>query len=176
MSVSPYPGTNAQIEDIASRCRAKVEYPDQENSSGLLLRRLVTETGGTIVVVEDPSDHEVNGGSLEIRQKRDYKIYLSPFTTPLRDNFTIAHEFGHYLLHFFLAEEAPATPIWFARYGSSPIEWQANRFAAAFLMPQEKFRSEFARTNGKLSLLSGLFDVSRPAVEVRAKSLGLVEC
>jgi hypothetical protein len=43
------PGTNAQIEDIAGRCRSKVKTPGAENSSGAMLRRLVTETGGKIV-------------------------------------------------------------------------------------------------------------------------------
>jgi Zn-dependent peptidase ImmA (M78 family) len=139
------------------------------------LRKLIERTGGKIKVVEDPSDQETDGGSLEIRGKNDYTVFLSPYTTPLRDNFTIAHELGHYVLHFFFASAQPQTPIRFARYGSSPIEWQANRFAAAILMPADKFRDAYQKFNGNLSLLSGLFGVSLPAVEVRARSLGLIE-
>ena len=173
MLVTPYPGTNAKIEKIAAQIRAKVDAPNEDRSSASLVRRLVELTGGEIEVVEDPSDQEFDGGSLVIHGDRDYTIFLSPYTTPLRDNFTVAHELGHYILHFFLAEDRAATPIRFTRYGTSPIEWQANRFAAALLMPQKAFREAYQAANGDLSLLSGQFDVSLPAVEVRAKSLGL---
>ena len=174
MPAKPYPGTNSQIEKIAAGLRAKAGAQDEGASSASLVRRLVGLTGGGIEVVEDPSDQEFDGGSLVIRGKRDYTIFLSPYTTPLRDNFTIAHELGHYVLHFFLAGGQVGTPAWFARYGTSPIEWQANRFAAALLMPENEFRAAYQACDGDLSLLSGQFDVSLPAVEVRTKSLGLL--
>ena len=173
MIAKPYIGTNDKIESLANEVRARVVKGEEEVSPGTLVRRLVKETGGEIVVVDDPSDQEVNGGSLVIRGKRDYTVYLSPYTTPLRDNFTIAHEIGHYVLHYFLSEQDLTPPLWFARYGSSPIEWQANRFAAAILMPRDEFAQAYQEHRGNLHLLSGKFDVSLPAVEVRAKSLGL---
>lgn len=171
----PYPGTNKDIELIATRLRDRViNGDDRRTATARMLKQLVERTGGTIEVAEDPSDLEVDGGSLIINGPRDYKIFLSPFTTPLRDNFTIAHEVGHYVLHFFWSEPRPATPLRFARYGTDPIEWQANRFAAALLMPEKEFNEAYDRFDGDLMLLSGFFRVSLPAVEVRAKSLGLI--
>ena len=176
MRIQPYRGTNRQIEVIASRLRSRVDSDEVDDvSSASLLRQLVGRMGGEIEIAEDPSDQEMDGGSLVIRGRRDFTIFLSPYTTPLRDNFTIAHELGHYVLHYVLADQHAAPPLCFARYGSSPIEWQANRFAAALLMPQEKFRETFRLCEGNIPLLSGLFDVSLPAVQVRAKSLGLLE-
>lgn len=173
MADFPYRGTNQDIERIAQSLRdsivAKLETPN------LLGRRLleaaVRLTGGSIEVIDDPGIQEVEGGSLIIRGDADYTIYLSPYTTPLRDNFTIAHELGHYVLHYHLQKPKQQGRIGFTRYGSGPIEWQANRFAGAFLMPESEFRSQVQSLGGDGFLLSGHFEVSRPAIEARAQSL-----
>jgi Zn-dependent peptidase ImmA (M78 family) len=178
MRSQPFQGTNRDIEKVANELRALLQKDvDEPLETRELLKELVKRTKGEVVVVEDPSVQEANGGSLVIRGERDYTIFLSPYTTPLRDNFTIAHELGHYVLHFFPQKEVAELPMSFTRYGASPIEWQANRFAAALLMPEQRFREKFADVSGDLYLLAGYFGVSRPAVEVRAKSLNLMaEC
>lgn len=56
-----------------------------------------------------------------------------------RDRFTAAHEIGHYLMHRHV-------PIRFHRAGGAGLkayedsEWQANRFAGALLMPEERMK------------------------------------
>lgn len=171
---APYRGSNQDIERIAGGLRKTVadELGDKFSTRALLFQ-IVNRTGGEVEVVEDPSQQEAEGGSLVIRKLGDYTIFLSPWTTPLRDNFTIAHELGHFFLHFHLQREKPATPIGFTRYGSSPIEWQANRFAAALLMPIDLFRQKHDEFSGDHSLLSGWFEVSPAAVQVRAESFGI---
>jgi Zn-dependent peptidase ImmA (M78 family) len=52
-------------------------------------------------------------------------------------------------------------------------EWEANWFAAAFLMPREQF-SDIFKTGG-LSAVQDVFDVSSAAATTRARSLGLIE-
>lgn len=178
--VRRFPGNNKDIENVAGEIRRLIEPAGGERLAAKpLLQKLLERTGGKVVVVDDPTAQEAEGGSLEIRGKNDYTVFLSPFTTPLRDNFTLGHEIGHYILHFLAQKEAPPTPpVWFHRYGTDPMEWQANRFSAALLMPHEEFRKkhkEFAASGGlTMELLSGYFDVSLPAIEVRAKSLGLI--
>ena len=72
-------------------------------------------------------------------------IYNNAVTSPGRINFTLAHEFGHYLLH---RNDHPRgfecgvqdMVRWDSEYGQ--IEAQANEFAAALLMPFDDFRRQ----------------------------------
>lgn len=172
MAVKPYRGTNADIERIAGSLRDAVSPGTGKKTLGrMLLEKVIEMTGGSIELVDDPSQQEVDGGSLVIHSEDNYTVFLSPFTTPLRDNFTIAHEIGHYILHFVLQKPRPTPAIGFTRYGSGPLEWQANRFAAALLMPEKVFRKKHQDFSGDEFLLSGFFEVSRPAVAARAQSL-----
>jgi Zn-dependent peptidase ImmA (M78 family) len=171
--VEPFPGTDQDIERIASRLRESL-LDGTTKSTASFVRDLLARTGGETYVSPDPGQQEAEGGSLVIRGERDYTIYLSPYTTTHSDNFMIAHEVGHYVLHFFPRKEELAVPLWFPRYGVGPVEWQANRFAAALLMPADQFQAKYREFDGRLPLLSGSFSVSQDSVEVRARSLGLL--
>ena len=57
---------------------------------------MVAYIGGSIKIVKEPNEYEINGGSLVVNEDGSFVINLPPFTSPLRDNFTIAHELGHY--------------------------------------------------------------------------------
>ena len=72
-------------------------------------------------------------------------IYNNAITSPGRINFTLAHEFGHYLLHrleFPDGEKCGQQDFvrWDSEYGQ--IEAQANEFAATLLMPLDDFRRQ----------------------------------
>lgn len=72
-------------------------------------------------------------------------IYNKAISSPGRINFTLAHEFGHYLLH---REDWPHgmecgqqdMVRWDSEYGQ--VEHQANEFAATLLMPLDDFRRQ----------------------------------
>lgn len=72
-------------------------------------------------------------------------IYNKAITSKGRINFTLAHEFGHYLLHrlaypngFQCGQQQMVR--WNSEYGQ--VEHQANVFAANFLMPLDDFRRQ----------------------------------
>lgn len=111
-----------------------------------------------------------------------------------RFRFTCAHEIFHALFHGQLFrnagddrtlrcfenhfEESTIAPSMNTR---DFIEWQANRGAAALLMPvsifKEKvrqFRSKSHNQNALLQDLMGRFDVSKQSAELRLKTLGLL--
>jgi hypothetical protein len=76
-------------------------------------------------------------------------IYNNAISSRGRINFTLAHEFGHYLLHrlaypdgFRCGEQDFVR--WDSAYGQ--IEHQANIFAANLLMPLDDFRRQIAAT------------------------------
>ncbi len=50
-------------------------------------------------------------------------------------------------------------------------EWEANWFAAAFLMPEQAFR-QYRAANGSIAT-AAKFGVSQSAADVRASTLGL---
>lgn len=72
-------------------------------------------------------------------------IYNSAITSKGRINFTLAHEFGHYLLHrlaYPTGLQCGQQQIvrWDSEYGQ--VEHQANVFAANFLMPLDDYRRQ----------------------------------
>jgi Zn-dependent peptidase ImmA (M78 family) len=105
---------------------------------------------------------------------------------PARQRFTIAHEIGHYRLHvpagqnkLFIDQSV------FRRDGKSaagmdPQEIEANRFAAALLMPETLVRLEIERNeldlddDDDVAMLARRFGVSAAAMTFRLDNLGLL--
>jgi hypothetical protein len=89
-------------------------------------------------------------------------VYNDALVSLGRINFTLAHEFGHYLLH--RADHPNGIRCgeqdvvrWDSAYGR--IEHQANRFAANLLMPLDDFRRQIdACSKVDLDLISGCAD------------------
>lgn len=78
--------------------------------------------------------------------KKEWGIFYNKAVSSLgRINFTLAHEFGHYLLHrerFPKGFQCSAQDVlrWDSEYVQ--IEYQANKFAANFLMPLDDYRKQ----------------------------------
>lgn len=142
---------------------------------GDALEPLVEELGGSIVYGHTDDD-EVDGGSIVVRDYDDFEVILSEFTSPSRDRFTIAHELGHLFLHFPLvaAQNAGCTmraTRWVDNRDSDQqrAEWEANWFAAAFLMPEEPFLKSVDEQGIRYAAVK--FNVSSSAAGVRLSSL-----
>lgn len=125
---------------------------------------LLSKLGGAV-------EYEHDSESLHVRRKGDFTVFIPRFTSERRDRFTIAHELGHYFLHYLYAK-APDEKT-FARGGRDRAETEANVFASSLLMPAEKFTDAYATFDGDSWKLSVQFDVSPAAAEVRAQVLGL---
>lgn len=108
-------------------------------------------------------------GVVVVKGQNDFDILLSPHTGILRDRFTIAHELGHYFLH----SQQGEIPLIAARLESDLAEWEANWFAAGFLMPEVKVREFCEEHSSDTFRGAACFQVSPQAFEVRVKSLGL---
>jgi Zn-dependent peptidase ImmA (M78 family) len=160
--------SRGDVSSLATRIADQVGY-----EPGAPLEPIVHRLGGQIVFGEDPDTYD--SGSIEIRDNR-FTIFIPLDTPPLRDRFTIAHELGHFVLHYLFPNQHENAGIRFMRaqrYGTGPVEYEANWFAAAFLMPAKKYRHSFEDLDGNLLLLANHFQVSTQAATVRAKSLGL---
>ncbi len=92
--------------------------------------------------------------------------------------FTIAHEIAHYIYDY---NPNLHKKEYFNKYKTDEAqtdeEKRANRFAAAFLMPAEKFNSLFDEKNSlekNIKILATEFKVPQTAVEQRIIELGLI--
>jgi Zn-dependent peptidase ImmA (M78 family) len=153
---------------FAEKQRAKVKLSD-----GFQLVDLVRKNGGEISYIDFMDADQTD--AIVVEPDERFVIRLSSHTGALRDNFTIAHELGHKLLHWPLVRKTHSGCGMKAtrRVDESSqdlvrCEWEANWFASAFLMPEEEFKAAYTRGDA-----SEKFGVTSSAVKVRAKTLGL---
>lgn len=165
------PFTKGTIEKIAEKIAEELEF-----ESGSDLFEFVGRLGGKVRVV-DFWDTNQEHGAMTAKAPGDFVINIPDHTSPRRDNFTIAHELGHYFLHFLrIFDQFESGDVFHAkRFGSDRVEWEANWFASAFLMPEQQFRGKFEDFSGDLYELSDSFKVSLNAAEIRLKRFGLLE-
>lgn len=165
--------TKATIQSFAEDLAEELGYEFDGD-----IHETVRDAGGRIVVKDILLSDPKSTGSLFVDDEEDFKIIVPAHTSSKRDVFTIAHEFGHYMVHYLVNKQGrddfPAKVCAY-RKGSDRIEWEANWFAAAFLMPEQRFRDSFARHNGSIHRVAEEFGVSTRAAEVRAQDLRLVE-
>ncbi|WP_295214685.1 ImmA/IrrE family metallo-endopeptidase [uncultured Brevundimonas sp.] len=163
--------TKPQVHEIGESIAKELDYkPGQD------LTDIVEKAGGTIRIQSTLGDDPEHTGSLYVDDLDDFKIIVPSHTSLLRDRFTVAHELGHYYLHYVwpreIGKDIPKKIV-ALRKGSNRIEWEANWFAAAFLMPAKKFRKSFEESKGNTVLLANQFHVSQRAIEVRSQDLAL---
>lgn len=162
----PSRATKAQIFEFAEKQRLRTGL-----RTGFDLPDLVKRNNGDVSYIgfldEDQTD------AIVVQPDGSFSIRLSSHTGALRDNFTIAHELGHLLLHWPKVRKAnPGSGMKATRRvddSQEPLvrcEWEANWFASAFLMPSKEFKLAYADGTA-----ADMFGVTQAAVEVRAKNL-----
>jgi len=153
----------ATVEAFAARFAQSLGY-----RPGADLDPIVERVGGTIVYRSFADLGDSEDASVRVWDVGRFEIVLPDYTSLARDRFSIAHELGHYVLHYPLVKK----PMKAARYGSTPVEWEANWFAAGFLMAEALFRQRHAAKRSP-SEMARYFGVSTAAVIARTKSLRL---
>jgi len=160
---------NSLAEDIITEYKIQIPIRSMEDVVHML--------GGTIRTEMTFFDGEV------VRDGDGFLIKLSPFQDERRKRFTIAHELGHLFLHMgYMTNER----IWskqvdnsYRRTGNSEKEYQANEFAAAFLMPRKEYLRvlEENTKDGRIDIsnVAEYFNVSVDAAANRGKFLGCIK-
>ncbi len=118
------------------------------------------------VEFEGPSNDRISG----FYDCVDNVIMVNKHEFPLRQTFTVAHELGHKMLHEDWARSDNYRVLLRdpAARESSPIEQEANFFAANLLMPKFMMDEYYQLPPHQIS---ELFAVSVPAVRARLQSL-----
>lgn len=158
------------VENIASVIAEKLNF-----SIGDPIEPVVSKLGGRINYGWNSFD-EKDGGSIVARSIRDFTIHVSELTSSTRDRFTIAHELGHLFLHLRMVQKDDPEAVMRATRHVDPkdsdlqrAEWEANWFAAQFLMPRTEFKHAVS-THG-LPYAASVFNVSKQAADVRFSSI-----
>jgi Zn-dependent peptidase ImmA (M78 family) len=146
------------VGDLARFLNIDVRYsPGKEDVSGALIR-----DGASVVIAVNSAQHEN------------------------RQRFTIAHEIGHFLLH--KGTEVHFDDDFQVNYrnavsseATNVDEIEANRFAAALLMPEEFLRRDLLRLkpndrtiDNSIHSLAVRYKVSTRAMELRLVNLGFI--
>lgn len=141
------------------------------------IEEVVQSLGGEIET--DYNLEYVVSGSIR-KQNDSFVISISPYQTEERKRFTVAHELGHLFLHMGYKIN---DDLWkkqdneeYYRVGNSMLEYQANEFAAALLMPKEIYKEKMDKyTKGNMvdtAQVAMEFGVSVSAASNRGKFLG----
>ncbi|MDQ7794109.1 MAG: ImmA/IrrE family metallo-endopeptidase [bacterium] len=90
-------------------------------------------------------------------------IYLNCRHQLTRQNWHLAHELGHYILH--------PVGVYASTLGPGRLEREANIAATEILMPEEAIRVAVARKGFEVPALARMFGVSREALRLRLGEL-----
>lgn len=156
----PCNANKGAIEAFASNFAAQLLY-----TPGASLPPIIARLGGRIhyQTLDTLAD-----ASILVHGQGNFEIFLPEHTSAARNRFSIAHELGHYVLHFPMTNRKPMKAY---RFGSDRVEWEANWFAAGFLMPADAFKRF---SSSQLRAAATYFGVSMAAAEARAKALGVL--
>lgn len=147
------------------------------------VRSAVSDLGGTtqtIAFEEMPYE-----ASVRKSDENSFEIRIRTGVSLQRERFSVAHELGHLFLHMgFQTDDSKWNNVPAgesserARYGISESEYEANEFAAVFLMSEKEYRSvvnDFAENNQvDMTRVAKHFGVSLSAARLRGQWLDLI--
>lgn len=122
-----------------------------------------------IKIVNMPDNMQAVAGFLSQDGKA---IYVNADDAPNRQTFTVAHELGHFFLDHKPEERGVLFRI--TTLNNTPIESEANCFAANLLVPEEKIRKVISDYHLKASdagLIAKIFGVSEEVILHRLKHI-----
>tara|TARA_R100000789_G_scaffold100384_2_gene110302 strand:+ start:1587 stop:2150 length:564 start_codon:yes stop_codon:yes gene_type:complete len=131
-------------------------------------------------IIENNPDLDLKYADLGINDAYIKKIPDSRFEIGVnekhhinRQRFSMAHEYGHYLLHREKIQEMPVGEQILHRNGArNRTEYQANVFAAELLMPENLVKKSFRNCGGNLKQMADYLRVSKESLKYRLEALG----
>ena len=154
-----------EVERAAALTRAEFDLPKNQPIGPKLIARL--EAGGVTVVRDRETDRDIDAYSAVVGELPVIVLDGSTGSVWDRDNFNLAHELGHVVMH----RGIPHTP------GTRTVEAQAHRFAGAFLGPAKGLRRALPHDLdwGSYLELKREWGLSMAALVRRAKDLGVID-
>ena len=146
------------------------------------LLEIVTKCGINVYQYDFGADHRQVMGAIDFTQEKP-TIYLNKYNHPNNQQFTLAHEFGHFRLNhtegnvrFLIDFESDIYP---KDFNIRQQELEANYFAGSILMPEDILTILLKQnymikksTVEKIKILSKHFQVSEVALKTRLRWIG----
>jgi Zn-dependent peptidase ImmA (M78 family) len=159
------PDLLASVDDVIKMASKKGLFKDEK----LDIKNLVSSDEQIDMVFEDLGS---KSGSLKYdTKKQKWIISVNKNHHENRQRFTIAHEYGHYMLHREKNLNFEDTTF-FRSAEMDSLEFAANQFAAKLLMPSEAVHRLIGEGIKNMGDLAKRFDVSSNAMQYRIVSLG----
>lgn len=164
--------------DISSPVKAARYIRDKwslGNSPILNMVNLLESHGILITLIDSKSEKvDAQGGYVSVNGNEYYIILLDPTHTSFyREQFSLAHELGHFVLHASTIDINEVEPI---RYRE--MEKEADAFASIFLLPEDSFKKDLVNNKSDLDFyikkLKNKWNVSIGAMIHRARDLSII--
>lgn len=153
-----------EAEHAAANCRR--HWNLTANGPIMNMVRVVENAGAVVASFSDIGDKKVDAFSSR-GSERPIISMMTDRGSPTRARLSMAHEVGHLVLHSD------------AQSGADALEVQANRFAAAFLLPRSAFLTEFPARSWldwhAMFKMKARWGVSVQAIVHRAYELGCID-
>lgn len=168
--MSPITAINAQVRQLLTKHSA--------SSAPVDVYRIIKNERISLSFEEMEDDHS----GLLLVENGLAAIAVNSTHHPHRQRFSAAHELGHYILHskgrdrLFVDKAYRRSLV--SSSGTDTDEIEANRFAAALLMPDnlvKQYAGNGPITDLDISKLALKFEVSEQAMTLRLVNLNLIE-
>ena len=164
-----------RAHDIEREAWTVLESREINDDSNLPIQPIVLAESQGISVQEVVFRSNDVSGAIS-KRNGGVSIVINTLDAPNRRRFTVAHELGHYYLHLGAntigdpTERVDYHRTLYRENSHSPEEEEANRFAAALLMPIPILRQAL-RSVSSIEELAASFGVSNEAMSIRLKTL-----
>lgn len=140
----------------------------------------VKELGG---IIKEDSNLSIYGDGKIEKQDDSFAIIIPANLSDSNKNFTVAHELGHLFIHMGYKTDKELWESYkngvYAKHDTPELEFQANEFAIAFLMPEETYvkimKENTAEKAVNIPKIAKYFNVSIDKASYRGKSLGYLQ-
>lgn len=155
---------NNDIESIANYARKLLNVPEGPIVN---LTTIIENAGG--IIVRMPVNINKTDACSQWYENRPLFFLTSDKMCAVRSRFDLAHELGHFLLHY-VEQDHIST-----KKQHEKREAEANRFASAFLLPEKEFSKDIYSTSIQSFInLKQKWKVSIGAMIYRCKDLNLL--
>lgn len=173
---------NSEKRDLISNIANEIRSILNINTDNFNINDIVNSLNGSIV----NDSFSLDEATIVKSSNENFTIHLNNTSNPQRARFSIAHELGHLFLHmnYLNFDEWERIEVGTSHSRNTTIpytiyESEANEFAASFLMPKDRFiqvaEQNIVNNCYDLSEIANTFNVSREAVAIRGKILGIWE-
>lgn len=157
--------------DVSSQELAYAEYHGLYDGKRVKLDRLIKDQHNDIEIKYEAFPNDGISGKLYFKDGK-WIISINQNHNQVRQRFTIAHEYGHYLMHKDL-NTVFEDSVFFRNDIKDSVEYAANDFAAKLLIPEPLLRACIDNEGIKeIAQLAVIFGVSAKAMSNRVINLG----